>query len=327
MRHLIEIGLTVAEWIEDTRGRLAAPAQPGEIETKSILTFLSQGAVGGAIGYFLMLFCFLNIHPSSWSLIYVFVVPMLLLLGVILGIVPAVFVWLASVLLKRKLEFVARSVVIGVTALLGVCFAYLLDLPEPPPLSWAVALAYVLELPVVLMTGSSLRPCHLLFLGAGPRTARHNFGSWISFPTGFLLRIVSIFGIFETLMILALWISVPPGEWWEFSGPEHVAAIVLAFFYFPTSLYFSLKTPRKSLLLPAVIILNLPVAAWIVQLTKIATEASTFLSYFLLALICLWAAYTFGCLITPAPVQPAIKSWRETMAQRILPTNVCQVQR
>lgn len=328
MRHLIEISLTVAEWIEDKRGKLAAASEQKQPETKSILTFLSQGAVGGAIGYFLMVFCFLNIHPSSWSLTSVVVLPILLLLGAVLGIVPAVFVWSASMLLKRKLEFVARAVVVaGVTTLMGFLFSYLLDLREPPPLSWTVALAYVLDLPVVLMIGSSIRPCHLLFLGTGPRNTRHNFGSWISFATGFLLRIVSVFGIFEALLIVGLWISVPPGEWWEFSAPEHVAAIVLALFYFPTSLYFSLKTPRKSLLLPAVIILNLPVAAWIVQLAMIATEASIFLSCLLLGLICLWAAYTFGCLIAPAPVQPAIQSWRETMARRILPTKACQVQR
>jgi hypothetical protein len=329
MRHLIEIGLTVAEWFEDKRGKLAAENESRELETKSILTFLSQGAVGGAIGYPLMVLCVLKFEPSNWSLAYLVILPILLVVGAVAGVVLAVFVWLASVLLKRRLGFVARAVIVaGVTTLLGVLLSYLLDLPpaEQPGLPLTAGLACVLVLPLVLMTGSRIRPGHLLFLGAGPRNARNNFGSWISYPAGFLLRVVNIFGLFETLLILALWIFAPEDSR-EFSAPERVAAIVLAVFYFPTSLYFSLKTPRKRLLLPAVIILNLPVAAWIVQLTKLATEASIFLSCLLLALIGLWAAYTFGCLIAPAPVQPAIKSWRETMAQRILPTNACQVQR
>jgi len=330
MRYLIEIYVTAWEWIQDTRGTLAARKGRRKPEQKRIWTFLSQGAAGGAIGYFLMLLCCLGIQPGGWSLVYLVILPIFLFLGAVLGVVVGVFLWLVSLLLQRRLGFAARAfVVFSVTTLLGILLSYLLDLSPtaPAPVALIVVLAGVLEFPIVLMTGSSIRPCHLLLLGAEPRNTRHNFGSWISYPTGFLLRVVSIFGLFESVMLLALWISVTPQEWWELSGPVYEAAVVLAVFYFPTSVYLSFKTPRKALLLPTVVLLNVPMAAGIVHLTNVATEVSIFLSYLLLTPICLWAAYTLGCLIAPAPVQPVIKSWKETMATRILPTNVCQVQR
>jgi hypothetical protein len=328
MRYLIEIYLTAWEWIQDTRGTLAGRKR--RREQKPIWTFLSQGAVGGAIGYFLMLLCCLEIQPGGWSLVYLVILPIFLFLGAVLGVVIGIFIWLVSLLLQRRLGFVARTfVVVSVTTFLGVLLSYLLDMSptEQPPMVVIVGLAAVLELPMVLMTGSSIRPCHLLLLGAGPRNTRHNFGSWISYPAGFFLRVVSVFGLFESLMLLALWISVTPQEWGGLSAPAYEAALVLAVFYFPTSVYLSFKTPRKALLLPTVVLLNVPMAAGIVHLTNVATEVSIFFSYLLLAPICLWAAYTLGCLIAPAPVQPVIKSWSETMATRIFPTNTCQVQR
>ena len=330
MQYLIEIYVTAWEWIQDTRGTAAARKHKRETEQKTFWTFLSQGAVGGAIGYFLMVPYVLTFNPNDWSLVYLVILPIFLLMGAILGIVISVFIWLGSLLFKRKPGFVARAMIVaGVTTLLSVLLTYLLDVRPTPqsPLSTTVSLVCLLELPIVLMTGSSIRPCHLLLLGAGPRNARHNFGSWISYPAGFLLRVVSIFGLLETLLLLTLLISAPPWEWREFSAPESVAAIVLCVFYFPNSVYFSFKTPRKSLLLPAAIFLNVPLAAWVMHLRNVSTLESIFLAYLLLALICLWAAYALGCLIAPAPVQPAFKSWRETMATRIFPTNACQVQR
>ena len=330
MRYLVEIYVTAWEWIQDTRGAAAGRKQKREPEQKTIWTFLSQGAVGGAIGNFLALLCCLEIWPSGWSFLYLVILPIYLILGAVLGIVVAVFIWLVSTLLKTRLGFVARAfIVVGVTTLLGRLLSYLIDFSptEQPQVALMVGLACVLELPIVLLTGSSIRSCHLLLLGAGPRHTRHNFGSWISYPFGFLLRVVSVFGLFEILMMLALWISAPMQEWWELSGFEYEAVIVMAVFYFPISVYYSFKTPRKALLLPMVIFLNVPMAAGIAHLTNIATEVSIFLAYLLSTVICLWVAYTFGCLIAPAPVQPEIKSWRETMATRIFPRNACQVQR
>jgi hypothetical protein len=327
MRYLIEIYVRSWEWIQDTRGTAAARKQQREAETKAIWTFLSQGAVGGAIGYFLLVICCLEIYPQSWNLGYPIFLPIILFFGAVLGVVVSALIWLGSVLLKRRLGFVARAMIVaGVTMLLSLLLSGLRPTAQSE-LTLTVLFACVLELPIVLMTGSSIRPCHLLLLGAEPRNTRHNFGSWISYPAGFLLRVASVFGLFEALMMLALWILATPQEWYELSAHEYEGAIVLAVFYFPVSVYFSFKTPGKALLPLAVTFLHVPVAAEFVHLTNVATPISVFLSHLLLAQICLWAAYTFGYLIAPAPVQPVIKSWKDTMATRIFPTNTYQVQR
>jgi len=324
MRYLIEIYVRAWEWIQDTRGTAAARKQQREAETKAIWTFLSQGAVGGAIGYFLLVLCVLGIYPRSWSLGYPILLPIILFFGAVVGVFVSAFIWLGSVLFKSRLGFIARAMIVaGVTMLLSLLLSDLRPIAQSE-LTLIVGFACVLELPIVLMTGSSIRPCHLLLLGAGTRNTRHNFGSWISYPAGFLLRVVSVFGFFEALMALALWISATSQEWWELSAYEYEGAIVLAVFYFPTSVYFSFKTPRKTLLLPTVLFLHVPMAAEIVHLTNAATAVSVFLSYLLLAQVCLWAAYTLGYLISPAPVRLVIKSWKETMATRIFPA--CQVQ-
>jgi len=330
MRYLFEIYVTAWEWIQDKRGAAAARKTEQKPDSKTIWTFLSQGAVGGAIGYFLLLLCVLGMFQSSWSLLHLFILPIMLFLGASLGAVVGAFVWLGSVLLKRKLGFVARAfLVTGVTTLLSLLFSYLLDLsPTEQPVALTVGFACVFELPVVLLTGSSIRPCHMLFLGAAQRSARQDFSSWLSYVAGFLLRVVSIFGLFETALLLALCIFATPNASLELASPEFVVAIVLAVSYFPTSVYLSFKTPRKGLVLPTVFFLNVPLVAWILRLANVATEASVFLAYALLVLLCLWAAYAVAILIAPAPIQPAIKSWRETMAPRIFPINSeCQVRR
>jgi hypothetical protein len=323
MRYLIEIYVTAWEWIQDTRGTAAARRQQANKEQKSIWTFLSQGAAGGTIGYFLVLLCWLGIQPSGLGLVYVVGLPIFLFLGAVFGAVVGVFIWCVSMLLNSRLGFVARAfIILSVTTFLGILLANLSGLSptEKPPLDLALGLAGMLALPIVVMTGSSISPGHLLWLGSGPWSTRDNFGSWVAYPTGFLLRFVSVLGFFETLMML-VWISAASAEWLEFSETEYVAAIVMAAFYFPTSFFFSLKTPRKALLLPTVIFLNVPLAAWVIRLTNFATEGSTFLAYVFLAVIGLWAVYTLACLIAPAPVQPAIQTWRGTMAKRIFPMN------
>lgn len=330
MRYLFEIYVTAWEWIQDRRGAAAAHKAQQKPDSKTIWTFLSQGAVGGAIGYFLLLLSVLEIYQSSWSLLHLFTLPIMLFLGAGLGAVVAGFVWLGSVLLKRKLGFVARALLVtGATTLLSLLFSYQFDLsPTEQQVALTVGFACVLELPIVLLTGSSIRPCHMLFLGAAERRARPDFSSWLSYVAGFLLRVVSIFGLFETALLLALCIFATPKESLELASPEFVVAIVLAVFYFPISVYLSFKTPRKGLVLPATFFLNVPLVAWILRLANVATEASVLLAYALLVLLCLWAAYAVAIMIAPAPVQPAIKSWRETMAPRIFPIkSECQVRR
>jgi len=301
------------------------------LENKTILTFLSQGAVGGALGYFLLTACFVVVQSNDENFLYLVILPIIFAFGAVLGCITAIFIWLAGVFLQRKLGFAVRAlIVLGAMTGLGVAFSYLTD--ESPDgqesCLWLAGFVSLMVLSIVLMTGSGIRPCHLIFVGAGPRSARHNFGSWLSLPAGFLLRVASVFGLFEALMTLALWISARRVDWLESTAaPEHLPAIVLAVLYFATSAYFSISRPRKFFLLPTTIILNLPLACLIVHLRLLATPEANFLSYLLLAFICLWAVYTLTRMIAPGSVRRVvIDSWNKTDARCLSPSGVCQVQ-
>jgi len=311
MRILIEICLTICEWIQERNIRRAARKAARECEKRSILTFLSQGAVGGIVGYFLLVAASIVLQPSGYSFIFFFVLPIFLAFGAVLGSITAGFVWLAAKLLKRRPGFVARSaIVFGITTLLSIALSYWTSkLPsEQWTLLWKVGFVCALDLPIVLMTGSRIRPGHLIFLGARPRSKRHNFGSWLAFPAGALLRVASIFALFESVVALAIWISALTSEWFDFPARERLPEIALAVIYFATSTYFSIRTPRKLVLLPTAIVMNVPLAFLIVSQQRIGTPYSEFLVYSFAGFIGLWAVYTLGRWIAPEPFSELFKS-------------------
>ncbi|HKB69151.1 MAG TPA: hypothetical protein VKC61_25140 [Pyrinomonadaceae bacterium] len=311
MRTLVEICLTICEWIQDRNIRRAARKAARECERKSILTFLSQGAVGGMVGYFLTVAFYITLQPSGYSFAFFFVLPLILFFGAVLGAITAGFVWLPAKLLKRRPGFVMRSaIVLGVTELLGVALSYWInELPsEQWNLSWKVGFVSSWVLPIVLMTGSGIRPCHLIFLGDRPRSKRHNFGSWLAFPAGALLRVASIFALFESVLALAIWISWRTSEGVDLPASERLPEIALAVSYFAAGTYLSIRTPRKLLLLPTAILLNLPLAILMVNQQHISTPYSEFLVYSFAGFIGLWAVYTLGRLIAPESSSEPFKS-------------------
>jgi len=302
MRTLVEICLTICEWVQERNIRRAARKAASECGRKSILTFLSQGAVGGMVGYFLTVAFYIALQPSGYSFVFFFVLPLILFFGAVLGAITASFVWLPAKLLNRMPGFVMRSaIVLGITTLLGVALSYWInELPsEQGSLLEKFGFVSAWVLPIVLMTGSGIRPCHLIFLGARPRSKRHIFGSWLAFPAGALLRVASIFALFESLAALAIWISSRTWEGVDLPASERLPEITLAVSYFAASTYLSIRTPRKLLLLPTAILLNVPLALLIVSQQRIATPYSEFLVYSFAGFIGLWAVYTLGRLIAP----------------------------
>jgi len=307
MRILIEICLTICEWIQERNIRRAARKAARECEKKSILTFFSQGALGGIVGYFLLVAASIVLQPSGYSFIFFFVLPIFLAFGAVLGSMTAGFIWLAAKLLKRMPGFVARSaIVFSITTLLSIALSYWTsELPsEQWSWLWKVGFVCALDLPIVLVTGSGIRPGHLIFLGARPRSQRHNFGSWLAYPAGALLRVASIFALFESVVALSIWISALRSEWFDFPARERLPEITLAVIYFATSTYLSIRTPRKLVLLPTAIVLNVPLAFLIVSQQRIGTPYSEFLVYSFAAYISLWAVYTLGRLIAPESSPP-----------------------
>ena len=261
------------------------------------------------VGYFLVVVAFSTVlqKASFYSLLLMVVLPLVLAFGAIWGSITAGFIGLVAKLLKRTPGFVVRSAIAySITSLLGVAVSYLIrEWPsEQPGLLWKVGSVCALDLPIVLMTGSRIRPGHLIFLGARLRSKRHNFGSWLAFPAGALLRVASIFALFESVLVLAICISARGPEGFVFPERE----VALAVIYFATSTYFSIRTPRKLVLLPTVIVLNVPLAFLIVSLQRSGRPGSELFIYSFAGFIGLWAIYTLGRLIAPEPSSGLFKS-------------------
>lgn len=308
MKHPLEICLTACEWLEERRGRASARKALNEEEEKTLFTFLSQGAVAGALVYFLAVVFIVVWYRDGYNFFLLIVLPFFLVFGSLFGSITAVFVWLPEWIFKRRFRFAARAAFgIANTSLLSIASIYLMEVPDyQAAFLWSLPWICGLGLAVALVTGSDIKPCRMLVFGAGRRGARRHVGNWISIPFGFLLRAASVLGLLEALMAVAVWISDRTGHEIPSAPPEHLPAIALTVLYFAISSYLSVKTPGKFFLLPTAILLNLPLAALIVHPGAIG------ISGFLVSLgegfICLWAIYSLGRVITPESASGADNS-------------------
>ncbi|HSS18550.1 MAG TPA: hypothetical protein VLL54_00490 [Pyrinomonadaceae bacterium] len=320
MRFLFEIYLRTWEWFQDRRAGKVTSTMPEKAERKRIWTFVSQGAVGGAIGYFFLLVCYVVTHPSALNPLYLALVPFILLFGAVLGCLPAFFIWLAELIFKSRAGLFSRALlVVGASVLESVLLSIYMEnmRVEDQSVQLTLVITCAAYLPLVLLTGSSIRPGHLIFLGAGPHGPTYNFGSWLSYPAGFVLRVVSLFGLFEAIMALAIWASARSTDWSGEPGSEYAGSVVLLFCYFALSSYVSVKTPRKIFLGPTAILVNLPLAVFVFWLMQLGKTETTYFAYVLMSVIALWTLYTLGRLIAPEPVCRAVW-WPENAPQQTL---------
>jgi len=168
---------------------------------------------------------------------------------------------------------------------------------------WIAFLLGAAELPIVLMTGSRIRPGHLLVFGKGPRGPHNDLGNWLSLPTGFLLRTANLIGLLEALLAMALWISARRVDWMDFPALDDLPLIECVIIYFAVGSYLSVKTMRKSSLLRVAILLNLSTFVLIVYLQQLNSADLAFLAVLSWIMICLWAIYVFTRLIALEPVR------------------------
>ncbi len=320
MRNPIEICLRACEWFEESRGKASARRLRKKTEQKPIWTFLSQGAVGGAFTYFLLMTFIILLYRNGYDPILPLIVPpFFLLFGSVFGAATGLFVWLPGRLFKRRFSFVARTAFATAGAsLLTITFLYLTDAPDYEyALNWRLGFTAGVGLAVGFATGSLIRPCRLLAFGARDHYADRNPGSRLATPFGVFLRAASVLGVFEALTALTVWVADRSGHRPPSAPPEHRPLIVLAVLYFAASSYFSLRTPRRAFVPPIVIFLNLPLVGLIVYLRNVGPLSEFVLSYVLLAMIGLWVVYALGRLMAPQTFQRiAINSRGEAVATR-----------
>lgn len=309
MRYLINFYISTWEWLEDRRGRTAASQLQNAPETKKIRTFLSQGAVGCAIGYFTLMTGYAVVAPVNFNFLVGIAVPFIFVAGAVWGSLAGFLVWLAGKILQRKLNVLHRVLVIGLAMFCGsLGISYLINPTGfyQLPVALVAVSSLLLYTPIVWLTGSKIRPGHLIFLGVGEHRKQYNFGDWLAYPAGFLLRCASILGLFEVVLLFVLWVKSCWVDDLNYPTPEDLPAIVIALLYFFLSSYFSVVTPRKAYVLPTAILVNLPLLVLLGYLRQFTSGESQYVSFLLLTLIGLWAIYTIGRLIAPEPVLPEI---------------------
>ena len=331
MRHPIEICLRAGEWFEETRGKASARRWRKKTEQKPIWTFLSQGAVGGAFNYFLLLaFIMLWYREHHVPPVPLLALPFFLIFGAVFGAAAALFVWLPGRVFKRRFSFVARvAFAMAGASVLTLTFLYLIGAQDYDfALYWRLGFTGGVGLWVGFATGSVIRPCRLIVLGASKHHADGDSDSWLAPPFGFFLRAASVFGLFEALIALATWVADSSGPI-GYARPRHLPVIIIVVLYFAASSFFSLKTPRKVVLPTIVLLMNVPSVVLIICLRTVNTISAFVLTYALLLMIGLWVIYTVGRLLAPQSFQRiAINSQGEAVAIRpVIVRRALQVQR
>ena len=101
MQILLEIFLSVCEWIQETNIQRSARKAAREYEKKTILTFLSQAAVGGALALIVQVAYAVIANPSGYNIIMVGGLPIYSIGGAAAGAFTGIFIWLLEASLNR----------------------------------------------------------------------------------------------------------------------------------------------------------------------------------------------------------------------------------
>jgi hypothetical protein len=350
MRILVEICLTICEWVQECNIQRWARRAARRSERKTVFTFLSQAAVGAVLALFVQIAGTIVVSSSGQNGFLLALFPFYSIFYATAGAIVGVYIWLLETgirslrfvartcpsatraggvaLLNRILRFVARTLT-AMVVMSSLFFGFFSLVSErgldEMSYSYWIGFSCTTGFLIGLTTGSSIRTCRAIIFGVDGRRAPRNLGTGISIPFGVLLRVLSVFGLAESLLTLALWFSnLKENQDW-FPVREQLPAIVWATSYFAISSYLSFRSPRKRFLLPLAVVLNAPVGVWIADLFNVGTASSQVLAYTLLTFICLWVLYLGGRLISPEPSRIAINCLAEPRAQRVTVGRECTV--
>ena len=259
--------------------------------------FLSQGIVVGVFVWFLWPVFGMLAHPENgYNFLLISGLPIFLAMGTGFGLFEGLVIWVCCYIAGRRLNAFARSGVgIIVLVILIVTFDYFYsDRPikyDGPLLDWLPFIGAYIAIGIVfgLVSGSKFSPVSELLRGTTPPR-------WLVLNgiTGFLLRVVVIYAMMNSTLIL-IWMT-------QLERREHefvFAAIALGHCIAATVILFT-RMPFWLLLLLALLI-NFPVA---VLITDVLTEDHIARS-FIIAYLILWTAF----LLCRVSVPPAALSF------------------
>ena len=220
--------------------------------------FLLQGWLGGILGGYMTMLSICLLNDSMDPLAAVLWMPLLVIPGSILAVVKATILWagyrLTGIQLGAAGRVVASAIVVGLLALFT---AFQFEIVDQNYLRAWVGTLVVASLPTALLVGSLVKPWELCTFGSMAVAATdERVGSKSVLTTlGTLpLRFLSLGG-------LAVWIlTVACQRDIETIRLEVVAALSVSLIYLLFSTYVTFRSPRKTILLVAGLVVNLPVA-------------------------------------------------------------------
>ena len=235
---------------------------------KSVARFLSQAAVGGALGgYALAIAIALYDYHHPYNFLLMISLPFWLVGGAVLGLVTGTLTLLFENLIEEKLSAQARVIV---TSAIATLIFFGLDAFRDSA-SWQLLKTSslpggILGFPIGLVAGSRLRLWRVLLLGvdkppgeeadavSGATTILYGF----SLIGGFALRLVSASGLLISVLVLACCSS--------FQETDEVMVTIFSIYYFACTAYIACIVRHR----------------WVIG------AAGTFLNTLLLLLALLW---------------------------------------
>ena len=208
---------------------------------KSVALFLSQAAVGGALGgYALLVGIALYQYRNPYNFLLIIGLPFWLVGGAVLGLVTGALTLLFENLIEERLSAQARVIVTSAIATLTIFgLAVFRDSASWQLLKTSSLPGGIMGFPIGLVAGSRLRPWRVLLLGvdkppgkeadavSGATSILYGF----SLIGGFALRLVSASGFLIGVLVLACCSS--------FLETDEVMVTIYSIYYFACTAYIA----------------------------------------------------------------------------------------
>ncbi|HET9714129.1 MAG TPA: hypothetical protein VFP64_19745 [Pyrinomonadaceae bacterium] len=262
--------------------------QSPRYELPGIGRFLLQGALVGALLGFAFLTEGLLSNGAYYGYLFLAALPWFLAMGIGFGLLEGAIIWACTFLTGHRLHAVLRAAIgVVVLNLLLVCAGFLFSEPSPyykPSITdcllW-IGRYFIYGIIFGLMIGSRFDPLPELLRGTTPPR-----WSVLAAITGFILRVSVIFFLMFSVLVL-IWILK---IWMIIGGTERreltFGVIIVSHFIAAVVILFA-RMPFW-LLLPLAIIINCPIAAYVIDvLAEEAPETRVITVIYLH----LWAAF------------------------------------
>lgn len=251
-------------------------------EQPGVATFLLQGAmVGGLLGFLSLVVGMLSHPDNGYNFFLMFYLIPFVLSGMVLGAFEGSIIWGCTHVAARRLHIILRGFIglvvhAGVMTLMTVVLAeHFVPEKDPSTADYLVAIGYYIGFGVVfgLVVGSRFEPWYELFRGT-PTASSVRVETGLS---GFILRVVVIFGFMESVLNL-IWQQQRN----EVSSEQTIAVIAVIHFILAGVLVFA-RMPTW-LLVQLALLVNFPIVLFITDVLTTNDTGMRILSIFYLTI-------------------------------------------